>query len=144
MMTLLQRILLIDDSEADNFLHSRIIQKSGITEEIVVKTGVLEALDYLSTRLETGEFPAPQMVFLDINMPGLSGWDFLERYEQLPEAQRHGIVICMLSTSVAPRDRERADSFESVATYISKPLSKETLLELMAVQFPELGWREMV
>ena len=136
----LQLVLLVDDSEADNFFNGRIIKKSGITEELVIKTGVEAAFDYMTTVLDSGALPEPQLIFLDINMPKLTGWDFLDRYEKLTPEQRGGIVICMLSTSSARQDYNRALAYDSVATYIHKPLSEERLHEIMRENFPDYGW----
>ena len=78
----LRNILLIDDSKADNFISSRIIKKSDVTNEITVTHGAREALDYLGKSVD-GNYPKPEIIFLDINMPDMTGWYFLNEYEQL-------------------------------------------------------------
>lgn len=128
-------ILLIDDSAADNFISNRIINKAAVAETVTTTTGAREALDFL-TKAVNGQFPKPEIIFLDINMPGMSGWDFLDEYKLLDEAQKAGIVVCMLSTSNAHIDRKKAEEYDDIKDYSSKPLTKEKLMELIKQHFP--------
>lgn len=125
----LDKILLIDDSDADNFLHSRLIQKTGITNNIVIKKNGLEALDYLTSETN-GAYPCPELIFLDINMPGMNGWEFLDAYKLLDKEKRAGIIICMLTTGYSEGDKERAKEFGLIDDYIGKPLTKDRLLKI--------------
>jgi len=133
----LKRILLIDDSAADNFIHSRRIRKAEVTEEIIVKNNGREALDYLNTVLEDETFPAPELIFLDINMPVMNGWEFLEEYENLLENKKARIVLAMLTTSNSPKDRARAKKFSFLSDFMEKPLTKEVLMGIIEHHFAE-------
>ena len=123
------QVLLVDDSNADNFLHTRLIRKAGITDTIVVKNNGREALDYLTTMV-AGAYPRPDLVFLDINMPGMNGWEFLDAYQTLDEQQKAGIIICMLTTAYSDKDRAKAAEYGLVDMYIGKPLTSEKLMEV--------------
>lgn len=123
--------MLIDDSEADNFIHKRIIEKSGIAKEIVVIFRATEALTYLKNETR------PELIFLDINMPGMDGWEFLQEYEQLAEIHKAELVICMLTTSQSAIDREKAKQYGMIEHFMSKPLTKEKLLEIVRAHFSE-------
>lgn len=133
----LNRILLIDDSEADNFIHKRVIKKANVTNEVVIKYGAQPALDYLATATN-GHYPNPELIFLDINMPGMTGWDFLEAYKKLEAEQREGVIVCMLTTSYAEKDRNIAEQFNAVRAYSNKPLTKEKLFNLIHQHYPDL------
>ena len=134
----LARILLIDDSEADNFIHARRIRKANVTDEIVIKENGREALTYLSTRNQGGtDYPQPELVFLDINMPVMNGWEFLDHYEQLAPEQKAGIVVTMLTTSSADTDRRRAEKYREIAAYEEKPLTQDKLLRIIREHFAE-------
>ena len=123
-------ILLIDDSDSDNFLHTRIIKKAGITDKIIVKNNGATALEYLKAQILI-DSPDPELIFLDINMPGMNGWEFLHEYEKLDEKSKAGIIICMLTTSYAKHDMEKAKSNTCINSFISKPLTKEKLLTVL-------------
>ncbi len=133
----LNQILLIDDDKATNYLHKRVINRAGCALEVVEKLDGTEALEYLTTPID-GEFPRPELIFLDLNMPLMNGWEFLEAYKQLPEEQRGGQVIVMLTTSLNPDDRERADGIQQVSDYLSKPLTTELLKDLLAKYYPDV------
>lgn len=122
----LRCILLIDDNEADNFLHQTVIEDSGLAERVVAVTSGREALDFLTTREEDG-FPRPDIIFLDINMPEMNGWQFFEEYEKLDVSQRANVVVVMLTTSLNPADRERADQLGLFDSFLNKPLTEEAL-----------------
>lgn len=132
----LKNVLLIDDSESDNFYHARKIRKMGITDNIHICYSGPEALDYLRSELE-GVHPQPTLIFLDINMPGMNGWEFLEEYEKLDVAQQGEIVLTMLSNSIDARDQERANSYRSIRGYYSKPLSEDYLTSILETHFAD-------
>lgn len=132
----LNKILLIDDSEADNYIHKDRLEKHGVAEEIIVKYRGEDALDYLTT-LENNEYPQPELIFLDINMPGMNGWEFLEEYEKLELSQKGNIVVTMLTTSVSPDDKEKAEKNAKLARFESKPLTAENIDDIMKKHFPD-------
>jgi CheY-like chemotaxis protein len=132
----LKNVLLIDDSESDNFYHKRKISKLGISDNIKVTYSGEEALEYLITELK-GEFPQPTLIFLDINMPGMNGWEFLERYEALDIAHKGEIVLTMLSNSQDPRDINKTSQYKSLKGYYSKPLQDDYLEAIIHQHFPD-------
>jgi CheY-like chemotaxis protein len=132
----LKNVLLIDDSESDNFYHKRKISKLGITDNIKVTYSGEEALEYLITELN-GEFPQPTLIFLDINMPGMNGWEFLEKYEELDIAHKGEIVLTMLSNSQDPRDISKGNNYKSLKGYYSKPLQDDYLEAIVMKHFPD-------
>ena len=100
-------ILLIDDDKSTNFLHKIIIEETGVSEKVEAVQSGQEALDYLERKKE-GVYPKPDLIFLDINMPGMNGWEFLEEYEKLDDNLKGEIMIMMLTTSINPDDEEKA------------------------------------
>ena len=131
----LKCILLVDDNEADNFIHTRVIKKMGCAEEIKAVRGGQEALDYL-TSLTENHIPQPELIFLDINMPSMNGFEFLERYQKTIPKELRNIVIMMLTTSLNPDDRLRSDTIEEVKDYKNKPLAKKLLTEILEMHYP--------
>ncbi|MDQ3110211.1 MAG: response regulator [Bacteroidota bacterium] len=124
-------ILLIDDDPDDNFFHQRIIKKMEITNAIHVARNGIEALDYLKDEKQV----IPELIFLDINMPRMNGWEFLEQYQHLDEKQKARITIMMLTTSANPDDVKRANEIKDVTGIKTKPLSIEMLNEILAQHF---------
>ena len=131
-------ILLIDDDRPTNFIHKKTIMSMGLDTHIQVCESGQDALDYLNcegTFSEEKSFPQPGVVFLDINMPGMNGWDFLEHYHHLPENRKAKIIVAMLTTSSNPDDKERVDKDSAVKTIYSKPLKHEYLEEIIETYF---------
>ena len=131
-------ILLIDDDNATNFVNKMIIQRANIDTNIVTCDGGQQALDYLSCKgaysYETS-YPQPGIIFLDINMPGMNGWEFLEHYENLPEEQKARIVVAMLTTSMNPDDKKTGLENNEVKTFLHKPLKEEMLFQVIENNF---------
>ncbi|CAA0095092.1 Response regulator rcp1 [Zhongshania aliphaticivorans] len=125
-MNKLKSVLLIDDCKATNYIHRLIIEKYGFTESITEFMNGREAMDYLTTAVD-GVFPQPDLIFLDLNMPVMNGWEFLDEYKLLPKEQHAGVVVVMLTTSLNPDDESTANTIEDVNTFSSKPLTMEKL-----------------
>ena len=141
MKTKLNCILLVDDDEATNFLNRKNIIKLGITEHIQAVLNGKEALDFLTTPGnyggKTASFPKPQLIILDVNMPVMNGWEFLDEYEKLGDEKKGEIIIVMISTSFNSNDEQLAKSFSSVSGYNRKPLSREEITDLIQTYFPD-------
>jgi CheY-like chemotaxis protein len=126
----LNRILLVDDDAVTNMMHRRVIERSGRAHAIDVATDGAEALDLLRADLAQGRF-LPELIFLDINMPGMGGFEFLEHYAKLHIGADAQLIIVMLSTSLLPADHRRAEADPNVHSFCDKPLRLEKLLELV-------------
>jgi len=127
----LNSILLIDDNEFDNYYHEKVIQNNNIAENIVIKSSGADAIAYLKS-LTADAFP--ELILLDINMPGMNGWDVLDEYEKMGISGDRTKVI-MLTTSIDPDDEKKARSYAFVFDFIIKPLSDETLIESISKYF---------
>ena len=125
-------ILLIDDDKASNYLAKVIISDIGITAPLEVSTNGKEALDYLEACCANGEDGFPDLILLDINMPVMDGFEFLEKSQYLPCMQKHRPLIIILTSSQYHSDIERARSYQ-INHYISKPLTEEQLREIFEV-----------
>lgn len=130
-------ILLVDDNPADNEFHKIIINDSKVCNKVQVATTGRNALDYIIKSGVNGTegFPKPDLIFLDINMPGMNGFEFLEEYHKLDEKLKSKIVIIMLSTSLNPDDSERARQIEEVTEFMNKPLMSEALQKAIEKYF---------
>jgi len=119
-------ILLVDDSYAVNFYNKNYLENSGICNEILESRHGQEAIELLNKMiLEKSAFP--DIIFLDLNMPVMDGWRFLERYEEISDEIRNKTAIYILTTSVNPAEKERAEKNDVVDKYYTKPINKEIL-----------------
>ncbi|MGB1557443.1 MAG: response regulator [Oceanococcaceae bacterium] len=132
-MTTLKSILLVDDNEIDTFFHRSVLEKMGVVEHIAEAYDGQEALDYLQQAEQM-----PELIFLDINMPIMDGWEFLERFKQSGFDHRT-VVVMMLTTSLNPDDAERAARLQELSGFITKPLKEEDMQKIVYEHFPSLS-----
>lgn len=134
-------ILLIDDDPATNFLNQLLLRDFTLDAHVQVTESGFQALEYLTCTgryaAET-KFPQPGIILLDINMPGMNGWEFMEEYKRLPENQKGGIVLAMLTTSFNPEDRERASIISEIDDFISKPLTPKSMERILNNHYSEI------
>ncbi len=125
----IQRVVLIDDSENDNFFHEIALRKAGFDGEIRVFESGERALEFL----ERDQISVCTLVLLDINMPGMNGFDVAralsDRLQPLAALQVH-----MLTSSAWSVDKATAESIDLIRNYLVKPLTKETAAALLDVE----------
>jgi len=124
-------VLLVDDDAASNFLHKRLLLSSELVDQVDICLNGRAALEYLTSPDSEGKLPKPDLILLDINMPVMNGWDFLEEYEKVSKQHQDGILIVMLTTSLNPDDREKAENMELVDAFVPKPLTVEEVIAVM-------------
>ena len=132
MSKLVNTVLLVDDDNMTNYLHQRVISKAEICADVkVAKNGQegIEKLVELNQILTSKDDEV--VVFLDLNMPILDGWGFLREYEIQKEKLQFNIKIFVLSSSINPDDKARAEENKYVAQYVYKPLTSSSLQSLL-------------
>ena len=133
-------ILVIDDDEPTNFFTQMILEESGYVEHIKMMQSGRDALDYLAKSEEAGSdaglYPSPDLIFLDINMPAMDGWEFLDEYKKLNADSR--IIIVMLTTSLFPEDKLRAKELPEISGFENKPLTGEKLTPVIEKYFKNI------
>ncbi len=135
-MKKLRSILLVDDNDTSNFLNERLLKRMALTDEIKVLSNGKSAFEYLERLNRAGRNSSetkPELILLDINMPVVDGFEFLELYNQLDEQFRTDILVAILSTSNHPQDTSRASDFN--AYYITKPLTIEKVETLLSMHY---------
>lgn len=119
-------VMLVDDNEIDNIINEKIIEANSFADNILVFQTGQDALDYLAAN-QDNEAELPEIVFLDINMPIMDGFQFLEDFEKFSETVLEKCKIIMLSSSISPKDIDRAASSRFVKKYLNKPLNSRYL-----------------
>ena len=121
--------MLVDDSADDNFFHTREMNKTNLVENVISKCTGIEALMYLKSEKASQDLH-PELIFLDLNMPGMNGWEFLEEYTKLDKNLQSHAVIIMHATSENSNEAIKARAFNFVADFIPKPLTKDVLKDI--------------
>ena len=126
-MNVTTRFIVIDDDDFNNKICSVTIEK--IAQDANIKTFLnpTEGFAHIVSEYSKTDHAATAVVFLDINMPVMNGWEFLARFDELDEFIKNRIKIYILSSSVDKRDIERAKANKNVVHYLIKPLTKETI-----------------
>ncbi|QNF31591.1 response regulator [Adhaeribacter swui] len=127
-------VLLIDDDATTNFLHKRTLNKTQLTRNIEVAETVQEALNYWKSP-DYAEQDKPELIFLDLNLPGLTGWDFIDEYKKIESGNNNPPVIFILTASVNYDDEKKANGIAEIAGFRRKPLTVEMLDEIVKNYF---------
>ncbi|MCA9817814.1 MAG: response regulator [Candidatus Obscuribacterales bacterium] len=125
----IEYIMLIDDSKADNFLHSIVLSRTDSSLRIEAHISAKAALESIYQSIQTGE-NLPDLIFVDQNMPGLDGFDFIEGFDRITAGEYTETVIVMLSTCEDLLDKDQAERFASLSLYMSKPLTTSKVIEV--------------
>lgn len=129
-MNTVKNILLVDDDITFVFLTKRIIKSTGINTKISDFNDSSDAIEFLKDNVDQPEL-LPDVIFLDLNMPIIDGWGFLEEYTAIEPEIRKKISLFIVSSSISPHDFERAKQYSMVIDFIIKPLVKEKFTEIM-------------
>ena len=125
-----KNILLVDDDEIYVFLTKRIIEETNLVDRISVFGNGKEAIDFLRSNADDIS-QLPEIIFLDLSMPIMDGWDFLEEYILLKPKLGKTITIYIISSSISPYDLKRAKEISEVSDFIIKPISKLKFTEII-------------
>ncbi len=125
----MKHVLLIDDNEIDSYIAKHIISKSNMAQKISTQNSAIDALKFLGTlKNDQGEFP--DNIFLDIQMPEMDGFGFLEEVKNFPEVIHDQCKVIMLTSSSDQQDIDRSFQYPCVKKFLTKPLKLSMLEDL--------------
>jgi CheY-like chemotaxis protein len=133
----LNHIVLVDDNETTSFLNNRLLGRIGAAEHVSTFSRADEAYERIwggQTGGSADAVPTPDLVFVDLKMPGVSGFEFLELYNALPENVQSKTVMAVLTTSMHSADTARVAQYPNVE-YLTKPLTEEKMQKLLEKRF---------
>jgi CheY-like chemotaxis protein len=129
-MVKLKRILLVDDDEISNFINERKLKGSAIADRIDVCISGMRAMQLLQEIVSAND-TAPEVILLDINMPIMDGFGFLDEFVKLPDSFISDIKVAMLTSSLEKEEIRRSYEYKNVVDFINKPLSTEKIVALI-------------
>ncbi|HYG04149.1 MAG TPA: response regulator [Chryseosolibacter sp.] len=114
-----KRILIVDDDKLLNKINEKVLVAAGLVKELHVALNGMEALEYLRVRINRN-YPLPEIIIMDLHMPVMDGFEFLDRYAELDFAGKGNIEIVVFTSSSSPKDRQKA-SERGIKNYLNKP-----------------------
>ncbi|MGB0430097.1 MAG: response regulator [Bacteroidia bacterium] len=134
-MTNISKVYLVDDDEINNFICTNILKKINFSDNVVAYESGTEALEALKAALTNNQEDVPDVIFLDINMPIMNGWDFLEEFKAIKGQINKTISLFMLSSSIYQADVEKSKQYEEVVDFVTKPLNADVLNDIKQKYF---------
>lgn len=134
---MLDRILCVDDDPITLMLCKKVIIKSSFSNEIITAQNGEEALIYFNTirHAHTKSNEQPQLIFLDLNMPVMGGWEFLDHFSSPEFSEFHTTVkVVVLSSTIDPEDLEKTKQYPIVIDFLSKPITR-AMLDYLKTKF---------
>ncbi len=131
-MKRINSVLLIEDNEITNFYNKHLFIKNNFVEDVKIATNGQKAIELLSDPKVKYK---PDLILLDLNMPVMNGFEFLDEYEKLDGSIQEEIIICILTTSLHEEDLEKAKKYPSINQYCKKPLSVSQIQKILTQFF---------
>jgi CheY-like chemotaxis protein len=128
-----ERIMLVDDERVDQLMYQRVLNRIGIARDIVAFSGAPAALDYL----DGPGHPQVDLILLDINMPRMNGFEFLDACRHITRPAFDPMVLIMLTNDLTTHDHTRATGFRQVKGLLLKPLRADAFLEAVTRSAPQ-------
>lgn len=129
-MKRIKTLCLVDDDDIFQLITQRVIAQTNLVDTIKVFSNGLDAMDFLKSVAQNAA-QLPEIILLDLNMPVMDGWEFLEEFTLLKPRLEKKITIYVVSSSIAPSDIQRAEAINEVTDYIIKPITTEKLLDML-------------
>ena len=130
----MKSILLIDDEDINLFILQNLLRLSKIDAEIVFFNTSRKGINHLQDLIDRGE-KFPDLILLDIEMPVMNGWDFLEMYKQFDKTYTYGCKVIIFTTSIVEQDMAKAKSYQEVEDFVNKPMTIEMLKTIQQEHF---------
>ncbi len=124
-------ILLVDDDRIYQFAARKTIEATGFAEKIVIYSNGEDAINYLRHNVQDNNL-LPDVIFLDVNMPIMNGWEFLEEYSHLKKELVKPVIIYVVSSSVDEFDVSKSRQYDTVKGYIVKPVLREKFRQILS------------
>lgn len=122
-------VILIDDNKYDNFFHERVIRNTNIADKIVQMQSAFDALKYLEQKASDKDNEI-DLIFLDLNMPGMNGWEFLQHYTKFNGIFKN-LKVVALTTSENPDILDKAKQYNNLSGVVVKPLTKDIVKHIV-------------
>ena len=136
---MLKKVMIIDDNEMDLYVGKRVMARYSFAEEVLTIDSATGSLEYLIEKKNDPD-QLPDLILLDINMPEMNGFEFLDAYTSLPQDIKKNCIIMMLTTSIHIEDEQKASSNPYVRSYMNKPLDEMKLTSLLDLFKDRLDW----
>ncbi len=129
-----RHFIIIDDSKLDCFIEEKMVRNTGMSEKITIFQNALEALELIKVRLHPEGLPKT-VLLVDIQMPVMNGFEFVEAFEQLPENIQERYIVYIATSSTNENDLSRMRSYKSVVSLMNKPLATKTIIERLSLHY---------
>jgi len=131
-MNKINSVVLVDDDTTTNYVNQLLLEDLDVTHQILIAHNGEEALELISGNCENGY--CPQLILLDINMPVMNGFEFMEAYQRLASKHKQSVVVVMLTTSLNPGDVKRLQEVP-INGFLNKPLTEDKVRALLKQHF---------
>lgn len=127
---MLDLILCVDDDPITLMLCKKVIVKASFSNTIITAKNGEEALEYFNSILNKEENKLPELIFLDLNMPVMDGWEFLDSFSSDKYSEVNSTNVIILSSTIDPEDLEKSKKYPMVIDFLSKPITTDMLTYL--------------
>lgn len=128
-----KNVYLIDDDRLVNMINNKVIKLADFTSSLSVFSSAREALDKLIHIITNSPEEFPDIIFLDINMPGMDGWEFLDEFIKFPASFLARCKVYMLTSSIDSNEIKKSRTYKTVCDFISKPITLSDLQSIVSI-----------